>query len=63
MTPTSGKSAIKGIRARGHGMPIVVMTGHVELDQKERLSALGVNTVLPKPFKLAALTEAVRTLA
>ncbi|MBB31775.1 MAG: hypothetical protein CME25_23090 [Gemmatimonadetes bacterium] len=59
----SGESALKGIRARGHGLPIVVMTGHVELDQKERLSALGVNTVLPKPFKLAALIEAVRTLA
>lgn len=63
MMPTSGESAIKGIRARGQGMPIVVMTGHVELDQKERLGALGVNTVLPKPFKLAALIEAVRTLA
>ncbi len=61
--PTSGESAIKGIQARGQGMPIVVMTGHVELDQKERLGALGVNTVLPKPFKLAALIEAVRTLA
>ncbi len=45
--PTSGESAIKGIQARGQGMPIVVMTGHVELDQKERLGAMGVNTVLP----------------
>ena len=61
--PTSGESAIKGIRARGLGMPIVVMTGHVELDQKERLGALGLNTVLPKLFKLAALIEVLRTLA
>ena len=40
-------------------MPIVVMTGHVELDQKERLGALGVNTVLTKPFTVGSIDRSV----
>ena len=43
-------------------LPIVVVSGHVGSDQEKRLRAMGVNTILPKPFKLAALKDAVRAL-
>jgi CheY-like chemotaxis protein len=60
--PTPGETAIEEIRARGFDTPVVVMSGHVGKDQEKRLRAMGVKTILPKPFRLAALIDAVRAL-
>jgi DNA-binding response OmpR family regulator len=56
----SGLDALRAIRARRPGLPIVMTTGYATPEQEELLLAAGAAAFLPKPFDDAELLALVR---
>ncbi len=60
MPDVKGNSLIGMLRVSGFKAPIIVVSGYVGCLEASRLKELGVVRVMPKPFKIASLLEAVR---
>jgi CheY-like chemotaxis protein len=43
-------------------MPIILMTGYDQLEDPKKLEALGIQTVLLKPFRKGVLGETIRKI-
>jgi DNA-binding response OmpR family regulator len=56
----SGLDALRAIRARRPGLPIVMTTGYATPEQEDLLLAAGATAFLPKPFDDAELLALVR---
>jgi two-component system, sensor histidine kinase and response regulator len=61
MAEMDGFEATKAIRAQGkrsgHHMPIIAMTAHAMVGDKERCLAAGMDDYITKPFRINDLTE------
>jgi signal transduction histidine kinase/CheY-like chemotaxis protein len=55
MPQLDGEQAIRRIREREPGLPVIVISGHAEPTREQRLSAGGRTTILHKPFDVDAL--------
>lgn len=58
----SGLLFVREVRRRYPGLPIILMSGYATEALRQEASQLGIVTFLSKPFALAALDEALRTL-
>jgi PAS domain S-box-containing protein len=45
-----------------HDLPVILMTGYDQMEGPEKLKALGINTVLLKPFKKSVFGETLRNV-
>jgi YesN/AraC family two-component response regulator len=50
------------IRQARNDMPIILMTGYDQLEDPKKLEALGIRTVLLKPFKKVVLGETLKKI-
>ncbi|HEU4700312.1 MAG TPA: response regulator [Gemmatimonadales bacterium] len=60
MPVMDGEEAVPHLRALRPDLPIVVMTGLGDLDARARLTRLGLDSFLSKPFTIERLVAAVR---
>jgi signal transduction histidine kinase/ActR/RegA family two-component response regulator len=60
MPDLSGSQLVAAIRARGHAVPVILMTGHVTAALEERMHAVGVCALLPKPVSREAMAAALQ---
>lgn len=56
----SGLDALREMRARRPGLPIVMITGYATTAQEESVLAAGATAFLPKPFDASELLTLVR---
>ena len=47
------------LKARSPGLPVILISGHVEESRRDKLLELGFANVLPKPLPLSDLANAV----
>ena len=50
MPRLSGVDALKQLRDEGYDVPILIISAHLDAQEPERMTALGANGVVPKPF-------------
>ena len=50
MAPVSGEDVLQGVRRYSTELPVIIMSGHATPEEVKRLSDLGMNGFLPKPF-------------
>jgi CheY-like chemotaxis protein len=50
------------IRQVRNDIPMVLMTGYDQLEDSKKLEALGIQTVLLKPFRKVVLGETIRKI-
>ena len=60
--PTCGKLAIRTIRAWGHQVPIIVISGHVVMSEYDELYRLGAQVVMTKPINFKAFRQNIANL-
>ena len=60
--PTRGEEVIQAFRSQGLATPIIVLSGVLKPEDRERLTSMGASTVLAKPFKLMGLLGAMEQL-
>jgi len=60
--PTPGQLAIRTIRAWGHQVPIIVVSGHVVVSEYDELYRLGAQVVMTKPINFKAFRQNVANL-
>jgi DNA-binding response OmpR family regulator len=58
MPDESGTGLVSRIRASGSNIPVILITGHFDIDS-EAARALGVNDVMTKPFDMASLVKRI----
>jgi CheY-like chemotaxis protein len=59
MPRTSGLELAEQLKQRGCNVPVVLMSGNVSAELQQRAAALGVRSILPKPFSWADLRDAI----
>ena len=59
--PTSGEDFVTEIRDLGVRIPILVLTGRLEIDQDEIMS-IGADRVMQKPVRADQLMDAIETV-
>jgi PAS domain S-box-containing protein len=59
MPDLSGSELVAAIRERGHGVPVIMMSGNVTVDLEERAHAAGICALLRKPLTSEAMAEAL----
>lgn len=57
-----GMSLIEGLRARGHELPVIALSGREEEHLKEAVRGSGANTFFAKPFDPSELVHEVQRL-
>ncbi len=57
-----GLEVIAAIREQNPDIPVIVLTGYLNPESKERFSDLGANKIFPKPFNYRTLIETVKDL-
>jgi two-component system cell cycle sensor histidine kinase/response regulator CckA len=62
MPRLSGWSLVHEVKSVRSSVPVIAMSGHVTLEERERCDACGVYEVLAKPFTLDHLAEALQRL-
>ena len=62
MPNVDGITLIRRIRAEGHQLPCVLMTGHIDPVQWNYEGNVEISAILEKPFKLHRLLEVTREL-
>jgi PAS domain S-box-containing protein len=62
MPEMNGIELIKELRVKAPMLPIVVSSGHMQEKQRETLAALGVTTILTKPFGAEKLLNALHAV-
>ncbi len=60
MPGMSGLQLAQALHDEGHGIPVVLMTGYLELASADALGKAGIGHVVTKPFSLAQLSHALR---
>jgi DNA-binding response OmpR family regulator len=60
--PPTGLELLRGWRRQGLGMPVLMLTGHSELDDRVDGLDSGADDYLTKPFRFAELLARVRSL-
>ena len=58
----SGMDLVSDVRAAGLGVPIIILTAHVETDMKVRGLDRGADDYVTKPFDVAELLARVKAL-
>lgn len=61
MPRLDGLNLVRELRAMGFRGAVIVVSARIEADERAAYAALGVTTILPKPFPSAGLLAAVRT--
>lgn len=59
MPVMDGFAALQKIRAEGHTLPVVAVTGHVSIADREKCRACGFDDFLSKPFEIDELRKLV----
>ena len=60
MPGINGLDLTRRIRAAHHDGPVLIMSGRVDAEEREQLTAAGVTGILDKPFDLVTLQSVVR---
>jgi CheY-like chemotaxis protein len=60
MPGMDGVEVLRRIVARHPSLPVIMVTGHVDIGRIATLLALGAVDYVPKPFDLTSLEQAVR---
>jgi len=60
--PMPGDEFVKELKQRGIDVPVIILSGALDQDNIDILNSLGVQRIMPKPFKLVELLEAVEEL-
>ncbi len=58
-----GVRLVKGLRAAGHGVPVLMLTARDQIEDRVEGLDAGADDYLPKPFAFAELLARVRALA
>jgi FixJ family two-component response regulator len=59
MSGISGLELIQTLRRSGHMLPVILVSGHVDVPITVQAMKSGAMTVLPKPFSLEELSDAI----
>ena len=62
MPGLSGVGVLREIRRRVPRLPVIVLSGHANSQELDEARRLGVTDIVPKPWALHHLGEALRTL-
>lgn len=62
MPRVGGIEFLQELKNKKISVPVLVITGRLDSDLKEKLDNLGHRIILQKPFKIDLLTEAVESL-
>ena len=60
--PMPGDEFVKELKQRGIDVPVIILSGALDQDNIDILNSLGVQRIMPKPFRLVELLEAVEEL-
>jgi DNA-binding response OmpR family regulator len=63
MPKMSGLDALKQLRADGVKVPVLMISAHLDAQQPEKMSEIGADGVVPKPFEWDYLLERIEELA
>jgi two-component system response regulator MprA len=63
MPNLSGIDALQKLRASGCETPVLIISAHLDAQQPERMTALGANGCVPKPFEWDELIARIEELA
>ncbi len=63
MPRVNGIELLEGVRARGLGLPVIVMSAFGDGDTRDRALALGATSFLAKPVDINDLQRAIRALS
>ncbi len=63
MPRLSGVDALKRLRESGCGIPVLIISAHLDAQDPERMTALGASDVVPKPFEWDELIAKIEELA
>lgn len=58
-----GITVLRAIRERDPQLPVIILSGHVTLEQIEQLRSLGIHDVIQKPETLSRLTDVLAVLS
>jgi len=62
MPSMDGKEALLRIRESGATLPVLMATGHSAVSELEKVTALGADGVVQKPFSIKSLAGQIRTI-
>ena len=63
MPGMSGMETLEALRDQGHGVAVIIMTGHAPGETLERCLELGADVALLKPADFPDLLQAIKTAA
>jgi two-component system response regulator MprA len=63
MPRMSGVDALKQLRESGCDIPVLIISAHLDAQEPERMTAIGANGVIPKPFEWDELIARIEELA
>lgn len=63
MPRLSGVDALKQLRESGCEIPVLIISAHLDAQEPERMTALGANGVVPKPFDWDELIGRIEELS
>jgi DNA-binding response OmpR family regulator len=63
MPNKSGVDALRELRASGNETPVLIISAHLDAQQPERMTAIGANGCVAKPFEWDELIEKIEELA
>jgi CheY-like chemotaxis protein len=59
----NGVALLREVRARGHGVPAIALTGYVSAEDGQKMSDAGYQRHIAKPIDLPALLAAAKEVA
>lgn len=62
MPRLSGVDALQELRASGCEIPVLIISAHLDAQKPERMTAIGANGVVPKPFEWDDLIARIEEL-
>ena len=62
MPNKSGTEVLEEIRGKGSGVPIVMISAHLDAQEPERMRKLGATAIIPKPFEWEDLIGKIEEL-
>lgn len=63
MPNLSGVDALRALRDGGCEIPVLIISAHLDAQQPERMTSIGANGVVPKPFEWDELISRIEELA
>jgi DNA-binding response OmpR family regulator len=63
MPRLSGVDALQKLRESGCEIPVLIISAHLDAQQPDRMTAIGANGVVPKPFEWDDLIARIEELS